>query len=485
MSEELFLSLDQGGGSSRAMVFTARGQLVASAKVAVATRRPAAQWVEQDPSDIVSSLHHVAAQAIGQLNSSQRNSLVGCALVCQRSSLVCWHSDSGDALSPIISWQDTRASDWLASQSFDDEMIYRITGLFPNAHFGASKMRWCLQHYDGVIDAANKGRLCLAPLASYLANQLLDQSPFIVDPVNASRTLLMNLECGDWDKSLLTLFAIDSACLPDIVSNQSFFGTLTICGLCLPLMLLTGDQSAAAFANGEPGVRNGYLNIGTGAFIYRPLALSPHEYQVADKLLRSVLHWPDTSRPPQRIVEGTINGAGSALQWFADNNAIDDLNKYFDGLSNNVIGSTDNPFFLNGIGGLGSPDWVADFPSQFIGEGGRQEKFVAILESIIFLIARNFALMNNDGKVEKLVIGGGLGQSDEVCQTISNLLAVTVERPVECEASARGAAFLVAGRPKNWLGLDSQYFYPKQEPAIARRFEQWSTLMQQHLPTNS
>ncbi len=62
-------------------------------------------------------------------------------------------------------------------------------------HYGASKIRWCLEHLPAVARAADAGELLAAPLASYLALQLGAARPGAarVDAANASRTLLFRL----------------------------------------------------------------------------------------------------------------------------------------------------------------------------------------------------------------------------------------------------------------------------------------------------
>ena len=168
MEKTFFLILDQGGSSSRAIVFDNTGKRVCLAQQTVATSRPGSGWVEQDPLEIAASLRSVAAQAVQQLTCAQRVGLVAAGLVCQRSSLVCWDLVGGQPLSPIISWQDTRAHDYLAKLPVDQETIYKKTGLIANAHYGASKMRWCLDHLPAVKQAAKHNRLRMAPLGAYL-----------------------------------------------------------------------------------------------------------------------------------------------------------------------------------------------------------------------------------------------------------------------------------------------------------------------------
>src|SRR4249919_3113456 len=160
----LFLALDQGGSASRALVFDAKGHERAAARIEVGDRRPRPGWVEQDPEVVVDSLRKVAAAALAQLDASERAQVLACGLSTQRSSLVAWDRSTGAALSPVLSWQDTRGAEWLQAQALDAEAMRARTGLYPNAHYGLSKMRWCLDHLDTVRDAAADGRLFIGPL---------------------------------------------------------------------------------------------------------------------------------------------------------------------------------------------------------------------------------------------------------------------------------------------------------------------------------
>lgn len=102
------LAIDQGGHASRALVFDGAGRQVAAASVPVTTYRDAAGHVEQNAEDIIASLRSAidaACQECGGVRAA--------GLATQRSSIVCWHRRSGEALSPVISWQDRRNAAWL------------------------------------------------------------------------------------------------------------------------------------------------------------------------------------------------------------------------------------------------------------------------------------------------------------------------------------------------------------------------------------
>lgn len=473
MGSHHYLILDQGGHSSRALVFNTLGELVAQSSIPVETHQPQAGWVEQDACELVTSLQLAAVQVVHQLNQTAKNNLVAAALVTQRSSLVCWDRRNGKSLYPVISWQDKRAAEWLKHQGIDPDWIRQRTGLTLNPHYGASKIRWCLDHLQSVQEAFRGGHLACGPLASYLVSRLTNTDHFLVDPANASRTLLWNIETKDWDDELLACFGITKAILPTLVATQAKYGDLEIEGHRVPLRLLNGDQSVALFATGALSSDTAYINAGTGAFISAPWSNSSPS---PESLLKSLIHQGDES---YFVVEGTVNGAASALDWVQTQYGLETI----DQLDVWAQQQQEVPLFMNGVAGLGSPYWC-DLSSEFIGEGTPEQKMVAALESIVFLLETNLLLMEGQGfKANKIQISGGLSKLNSFCQKMADLSGIPVFRPEQIEATARGAAYWLAGRPSNWQNLNTEAFYPPSSQAkdIRARFRCWREALQTRL----
>jgi glycerol kinase len=141
------------------------------------------------------------------------------------------------------------------------------------------------------------------------------------------------------------------------------------------------------------------------------------------------------------------------------------------------------PLFLNGVSGLGSPYWAPRFPSRFVGDGTPREKIVAVLESIAFLLTVNIEEMRSARPgLDRVVIAGGISGLDGFCRRLASLVGGPVERPADQEATARGLAWLVAGRPASWKWPPpGAHFQPKPDAQLARRFEQWRRLMAEAL----
>lgn len=454
-------------------MFDRRGVLQAGALREVAVREPQPGWVEQDPDELVASLQAVVAEAVDALGTRVGN-IAAAGLATQRSSIVCWDRQTGAALSPVISWQDRRAQEWLSGFSRHESEVHQRTGLRLSAHYGASKMRWCLTHLPAVSAAQHEGRLVIGPLASFLLFRLLEGKPLLVDPANAARTLLWNFHTMCWDPWLLSLFDIPATTLPSCVSTRQTFGTLPVNRLRLPMSIATGDQSAAVFGFGAPSPRTVYVNIGTGAFIQRTFP----QPRNASGLLSSVVY-----RDADQVVyvlEGTVNGAGAALKWAEREYGLKDIEAQLPAWL-----SRDGaiPLFLNGVAGLAAPFWVADFPSRLIGDGEPWHKAVAVAESIAFLLQANLEIIREiTPPPTRLLVTGGLAQVDGLCQRLADLSTLPVYRPAEIEATARGTAFLLAGFPTDWQeSKPGELFTPEPNPGLEQRYRNWRAEIQHAL----
>lgn len=466
---EVVLALDQGGhGSRAALVGTDDGRILAMHEDQVPIQAEGAQ-AEQDAQALLDSLIRVVTRACEEPGLHIRVA----GLATQRSPILCWRRSSITPLGPVLGWQDRRAAHLLPTDAAEITEIERRTGLVVNAHYGASKLRWSLQHNAAAVAAAQQNDLAAGPLAAFLVQGLTRAGEPLVDTINASRSLLLNRDSRAWDPWLLQCFGLPLAVLPRVQPALSDFGRLCIGNL--PLRLVTGDQSAVPFAFGAPDADTLYLNLGTGAFLQRV----PGPNRALPPLLENPL-----PAEPWRAMEGTVNGAATALDLFAqssDGRSPADLDgPAGQGLDALTQLSADAPLFLNAVGGLGSPDWRHDLSSAFVGET-QPEPGVAIAivaESIVFLIQRNLDAMQQQSPApRRILVSGGLSRADALCQAVADLSGHPVLRPAEHEATALGVAVLLGAVHNAAEGPGSRWLLPRSNPVLAQRYRRWSEAM--------
>jgi glycerol kinase len=84
--------------------------------------------------------------------------------------------------------------------------------------------------------------------------------------------------------------------------------------------------------------------------------------------------------------------------------------------------------------------------------------------------------------VQRIVATGGLARVDGLCQRIANLAGITVSRPAESEATARGLAWLLAAEPRYWPDTKAAAeFAPQPNDALSARYRRWRELMETRL----
>ncbi len=477
MSSELsrrkgwLLALDQGGHASRALIFDKAGHVISQAQVPVATRLEGGDRVEHDADELAASLQQAADDACDGAHAVDGD-LVAAGLATQRSTIVCWDRVTGQALSPAISWQDRRGRAQVDALRADEARIRAISGLVLSPHYGASKLRWCLDHIAEVRASWERASLCAGPLSAFLLYRLLQERPTVVDPANAARTQLFDPALNDWSAALLDIFAVPASILPRCVPTSSEFGTLRVGRVTVPLSACTGDQAAAPFAFGSPDEDTAYINAGTGAFVQR---LTRADSPVPPGLLRSVLF--STGSEVQYSLEGTVNGAGSAVDWLRNQVAID-VTRAVRSLPETM--AEEPPLFINGVGGLGAPYWQAGFAIEFIGSGDEPSRLRAVIESIVFLLSTNLDAMQAAGPLRRIVLTGGFADCDYFCRALANLNRMDVERFEMSEATARGTAFLAADRPASWSPVAlRRRFAPSSDARLSGRFDRWRTAMRE------
>lgn len=448
--DQHILVIDQGTHATRALLFSPHGELLEQSEQTVALHRIDHEQVEQDAEEILASV----LQVLTHTGKMPTNTIA--ALTTQRSTTLAWNKTTGQALCPALSWQDRRASADLQQFATHTGQIKNITGLPLSAHYGAGKLRWLLAHNRNVQDAAHTDNLCMGPLASFLLWRLLDDHRFCIDSSNAHRMMLLDLRHANWSDELLQIFHLDKKYLPQCLPMQHDYGFLQSCNL--PVKTVCGDQTAAFHGLGPLPANTAAVNIGTGAFI-----LAACDTVITDTPLLCGI------RAGGWLLEGTVNGAGSALDWAQQRwpvaNLFAQLPTWLDNKSAPAI-------FINTVGGLGSPWWSNAVAPHFVDDNiSLPERYVAIIESIVFLLLHNLQAMRAHMDINTLHIGGGLSRLDGLCQKLANLSNCMVVRTEQFETTARGAAWLAAGQPADWFSRPDtrQVFAPRTDISLQSR----------------
>jgi glycerol kinase len=470
MAYSYIVVVDQGTHSTRAIIYNTSGEAIFKSQQSIDLFYRDSLHIEQDGNQILSTCQAVLADA-HEFISKNKLQQVAVALATQRSTVLAWDANTGDVITPALSWLDTRAQDELKDFPIDEAVIKEKTGLPLSPHYGASKLQWLLQHDENVQAAKQQKCLKFGPLAAYLIFNLVEQQPSYVDYSNAHRTLLWNLQTREWDDDLLAAFSIDAAQLPRPVPSAFDYGKVKKFGY--PLILVNGDQNSAVYGYGKLDHDTSFVNMGTGAFV---LANSHQQPVLNTKLLASITYSSDNKQ--EYALEGTVNGAGAAMTWAETEWNINDIEAISWKDVENV------PVFLNTVGGLGSPFWKSDIQPRFLDahkthtDYSQQQCIAALMESIVFLLTINIeAMSKHDIKTEKLLIAGGMSKDRHLCQCLANLCSVSVIVSSFKEATSRGAAWLALQalnrQQPEWEIVERTEFKPMNDQNLQSRYEEF------------
>ena len=312
------LGLDQGTGSSRAILVNARGKVAGVAAARVPRTVHGDGRIDQDAVRCWRSLRK-AVRDLFASTSVKPDEVVGIGIACQRSTTVAYDRRTLEPLAPAISWQCLRTRDWMKRvRESTRRDLQRRTGLPPVPHYAASKIAWLQQELPARTLRRTGDALVIGTLDSFLAAHLARDHRPVTDLTHATRTLLVELDRQDWSPRSLKSFGIAREILPDVVPTIGQFGVLAPKALPplrqpVPLLALAGDQQAALFGSGCRRPGQAKITYGSGAFLLAA-AGSKVPKPVPD-LIRSVA-WSQ-GRKVEYLLETNVPSSGTVIDWLS------------------------------------------------------------------------------------------------------------------------------------------------------------------------
>ena len=352
MSGGAVLALDQGTTGSSALVVTAAGEVVGRAYSEFTQHFPRPGWVEHDPEEIWSVTARVAREALAAAKVEVRS--VG--ITNQRETIVVWDPATLKPLRRAIVWQDRRTAGLCGQlrEAGHQEMVRRRTGLLLDPYFSGTKLRWIFENEPDLAARAEAGELAVGTVDAWLVARLTAGAVHATDPTNASRTLLYDLDEGDWNDDLLALMGVPRRILPEIRPSSADFGVTdgSTIGVSVPIGGVAGDQQAALYGQGCWEAGAGKCTYGTGAFLL--LNTGPERVASGHGLLTTAAC--DAWGGSAFALEGSIFVAGAAIQWLRDGLGILEDAGESEELARSLEGN-DGVYLVPAFVGLGAPHW--------------------------------------------------------------------------------------------------------------------------------
>ena len=419
------LAIDQGTSGTKAVVVDEPGgEALGTAVLPVRPRHLPGGGVEHDPNALLQSVLETGRRACALAGVP----IDAVALANQGETVLAWDPSTGRPLSAALVWQDRRSAQICHDRGAAADLVAQRTGLALDPYFSAPKMTWLRENVtsDGVVTTTD----------TWLVHQLC--GAFVTDAATASRSLLVDLDTGQWDPELVELFGLGTERLASIVGSDDVVGTTTSFGTAeTPVTGLVVDQQAALFAQSclEPG--SAKCTLGTGAFLLANTGAAPVRSSAS---LAASIAWRLRGRNTH-CLDGQVYTAASAIHWLQDLGLIDtpeDLDRLGAQAAEGVL-------CVPAFAGLGAPSWRPGATASFTGltlATRREHLVLAVLEGLAAQIAElvDSAARDLGQRLTRLRVDGGLTGSGRLMQILADITQAEVEVYPSSDATPLGAA---------------------------------------------
>ena len=451
MTANYIMALDLGTTGNRAIIFNRDGNIAGQAYRELTQYYPKPGWVEHDPREIWEEIDWCMGSAISKAGLKPTD-IAAIGLTVQRETCLLWDSSTGRPLGKAIVWQDRRTAPLCHQlrEAGKAEDIYRRTGLVLDAYFSATKLAWLLDEAKKATEPpVDFDQVLAGTVDSWVLWNLTGRQVHATDHSNASRTMLLNIESGDWDETLLSLFDISPHMMPRIRPSIGEFGhtDASIIGAEIPIMAIFGDQQAALYGHGcdRPGLLK--CTYGTGAFL---VSNTGNEVVRSQNQLLSTIAWSQANGDAKHAkigyaIEGSMFTAGACIQWLRDGIQVITNAAETEPLAENLQ-DNGGVYFVPALSGLGAPHWDMSARGAFLGiTGGTSRNHIvrAVLEAIAYEVKEVVDAVNEDAgtPIRELKVDGGACNNNFLMQFQADVLGIPVERPQVLDVTAQGAAF--------------------------------------------
>jgi glycerol kinase len=439
------LSIDQSTTATKAVLFDNEGSLVTQKNIEHKQYFPNPGWVEHDPEEIYRKTKQAIRKVIERSGVSG-GEITALAVTNQRETTVVWDRITGKPVFNAIVWQDRRTADYCSGlkEAGSEKIITEKTGLLIDAYFSASKIRWILDHVEGVKERALRGELAFGTTDTWVIWNLTNGKLHITDVSNASRTLLFNIHTLKWDEELLQIFDIPASLLPNVVASSFVNGEVTdieeINGV--PIAGIAGDQQAALFGQMCTNQGMAKCTYGTGCFL---VMNTGSKAIVSNNKLLTTIGW-QIGNEVTYALEGSVFMGGAVIQWLRDG-----LQFFTDAPESEALAAqvddSGGVVFVPSLTGLGAPHWDPYARGSIFGitRGTTKAHLTrAALESICFQVNDVIETMKKDSgeAIGELRVDGGASANNLMLQFQADISEINLVRSTHVETTALGAAYL-------------------------------------------
>ncbi|QCI12378.1 hypothetical protein E6B08_13835 [Pseudomonas putida] len=480
------IGVDIGTQSTKALLTSTKGAILAQASVAYQVEQPYPLWAEQWPDVWLDAVQATIAEVVAQSHVPANEIKAICVSSLYGGSGIPVDADIRP-LHPCLIWMDRRATaetEWVR-QHLDLEQLQAISGNGVDSYHGFTKMLWIKRNQPEVWARTRY----LLPPNSYVHYHLTGE--LAVDHSSAGNIGgVYDIHARSWSIPLMDALGIDPSLMPQrLVDSSEIVGGLTAeaatrLGLAPGTAVVAGgvDAAMATLAAGviEPG--NHVAMMGTSmcwGFI---------NHQTDAKL--GLVSMPYVHKPAENIyLFGGAIATGASVSWFRDQFCAQEkqtaalspgveVHQLMEREAANTPAGADGLVFLPYLMGERSPVWDAQASGAYVGLSLFHTKahlYRAVLEGLAFALRHNMergqqAAVHLDSE---LIVVGGAAASDLWMQIIADITGypvMTIEQAVEAPLGGAMLAALAIGEITSLAQVrDWRTLCPRAQPNPANR----------------
>ena len=468
----LVLAVDIGTGSCRSALYNPELQRLSNEIIEYTTHYPQPDWAEQDPEEIYLSVLQAIKRTVSK-SDQDPNKIIALTLDCSIHTLL-GLAKGGSPLTPIITWEDSRARHLVArwkQQGLESE-VYTLTGCPLHPMYSSAKIAWWREHQPSLFNRIATFVSLKAFVLQRLTGTLLE------DRATVSGSGMLNVDKLDWEDRVLTLAGISRKQLPAVVeptvcieSIRPEISSQTGLPISTPVIIGSSDAAMSSLGSGTVNPDQMTVMIGTSGAVRR-IVRRP----TLDPQQRTFCYY---SGNQLWFAGGAINNGGIALRWFRDNFGerakqeaqatgasvykvlCDDAQK--------VPAGADGLLFLPFLAGERSPHWNSSMRGILFGlslHHSQAHVIRSLLEGICYrLFSVIQPLEDLIGKSTEIRVTGGFTRSPFWLQLLSDILGRNLMVTGEPEGSVLGAAAFAY----HALGIIDSFEYLLERNPIMRK----------------
>lgn len=311
MDAQYIIAHDVGTSGSKAVLVDLNGNVCASASERYNIYYPCTNWVEQEPEEYWTAITKTIRNVLEKSGVDPKQ-VIGMAYSTQVLTIIPINKN-GKVLSRAISWMDGRAEKQAKEvmNKFGGAAVFsKLAGAVLTSKDGLAKLLWLKENRREIYDEME----CFLDVNGYLTYKATDKK---VMEWSCASAFAFDLKKKDWMRMIIKRIGLNQNKFPQLVKATDIVGGLTEkaakeCGLLpgTPILGGSGDMQNSAIGSGSVGEADGYVYLGTSAWISISTSKTNtgthgvYNFQSAD--------------PAKCLVVGEMESAGACLKWVAD-----------------------------------------------------------------------------------------------------------------------------------------------------------------------